>query len=462
MLSRQGPKAATGDVNADGLADIYIGGARQQAGQLYLQTAKGFIKKENPDFQQYSFNDVTAAFFFDCDNDGDLDLFSGGGGNFASDASGSFQNQLYINDGKGNFTLKRGALPIINTNCGAAITIDYDGDGILDLFVGSRSVPQNYGVDPHSFILHNDGQGNFKDVTASIAPTLATIGMVTAAAYSDINGDGKKELIITGEWMYPHIFSFNGKVFTEKKSGLENLFGWWQTMVLADVDMDGDQDMILGNTGENFYLKADSNNPVKLWMEDFDQNGTIDKIFTKTAAGKDVPVFMKREITDQIPSLKKLNLKHQDYATKSVQELFGDDIKKAILKHVNFQSSCIGYNDGKGNFTIKKMPVSMQLSSINAIMVTDVNHDNYPDIIAAGNMLDLLPQFCRVDASYGHVLMNNKKGDFTELLQSVSGIDLQGQTRDILSFKYKNEDCILCLENNEIPVLYKINHTKNK
>jgi hypothetical protein len=159
--------------------------------------------------------------------------------------------------------------------------------------------------------------------------------------------------------------------------------------------------------------------------------------------------------------LKKLNLKHQDYATKSVQELFGDAINKAIVKQVNFQASCIAYNDGKGNFTIKKMPVAMQLSSINAIKITDVNHDNYPDIIAAGNMFDLVPQFCRIDASYGHVLINNKKGDFNALPQSKSGIDLTGQTKDILSFKYKNEDCILFLENNEVPVMYKIKPGKN-
>jgi len=196
-------------------------------------------------------------------------------------------------------------------------------------------------------------------------------------------------------------------------------------------------------------------------MKDFDNNGIIDKILSKTVAGKDVPVFMKREITDQIPSLKKLNLKHQDYATKSVQELFGDDIKKATVKKVNYQASCIAYNDGKGNFTIRKMPVAMQLSSINAIKVTDINHDNFPDIIAAGNMFDLLPQFCRIDACYGHVLINNKKGDFNSLSQLKSGIDLTGQTRDILSFKYKKDDCILFLENNEIPVLYKIKFDNN-
>lgn len=456
MLSRQGPKAATGDVNGDGLPDIYIGGAKDQPGQLYLQTANGFIKKDIPDFKTYSFNDVTTAFFFDCDGDGDLDLFTGGGGNFAAESSGSFQSQLFINDGKGNFTLKRGALPVINTNCGTAIPIDYDGDGNLDLFIGSRSTPQNYGIDPHSFILHNDGKGNFKDVTDLVAPALSTIGMVTSAAYADVNGDGKKDLIVTGDWMYPHIFSYNGKSFVEIKTGLENLYGWWQSIAIADVDKDGDMDLILGNMGENFYLNADAANPVKLWMKDFDQNGTVDKIFTKTVNGKDVPVFIRKDITDQIPSLKKLNLKNIDYASKTVQQLFGKDIDNAIVKQVNYSASCVAYNDGNGHFSIKKLPLEVQLSSVNAMQIADINHDGYPDIIAAGNWFDLLPQFCRVDASYGHVLINDKQGNFLAMPASRTGIDVPGETRDIISFKLKKDDCILFLENNEYPVMYKI------
>ena len=457
MLSRQGPKGATGDVNGDGLMDIYIGGAKDNPGQLYLQTAGGFVKKNIPDFKTYSFNDVTSAFFFDADKDGDLDLFTGGGGNFAPATSGNYQNQLFINDAKANFSLKRGALPIINTNCGAVVPIDYDADGNLDLFIGSRSLPQNYGEDPPSFILHNDGSGNFKDVTASVAPAFNSLGMVTAADYVDVNGDGKKELVVTGDWMYPHIFSFNGKSFVKIKSGLENLSGWWQSLSVADVDLDGDQDIILGNIGENFYLYADSTNPVKLWIKDFDQNGTADKIFTKTSAGKDVPVFMKREITEQIPSLKKLNLKHRDYATKTVQQLFGDDIKDAKVKQVNYLYSCIAYNDGKGHFTIKALPRNIQLSSVNALKVTDVNNDGFPDILAAGNYFDLLPQFCSLDASYGHVLRNDKKGNFIEMPVTETGISVMGQTRDILLFKQKKNDCILFLENNDYPVMYKIN-----
>ena len=191
-------------------------------------------------------------------------------------------------------------------------------------------------------------------------------------------------------------------------------------------------------------------------MSDFDQNGTVDKIFTKTDHGKDVPVFTKREITDQIPSLKKLNLKHHEYATKTIQQLFGKDIEKARIKQVNYSASCIAYNDGKGHFSIKQLPTVIQLSSVNAIKAIDINNDGYPDIIAAGNFFDLLPQFCRLDGSYGHVLLNDKKGNFLEMPPSKTGLYLNGQTRDILSLKYKQEKGIIFLENNEIPVMYKI------
>lgn len=456
MLSKQGPKAATGDVNADGLMDIYIGGAKQQPGQLYLQTTNGFIKKDNSDFKTFSFNDITVAFFFDCDKDGDLDLFAGGGGNFASESSGSFQNLLFINDGKANFTLKRGALPLINTNCGSATPFDYDKDGNIDLFIGSRSVPQNYGETPRSFLLHNDGQGNFKDVTSTVAPELSTLGMVTSSAYADVNGDGKKELIVVGEWMSPKIYSFNGSKFEEIKTGLENFYGWWQSLAVADVDGDGDNDLVLGNMGENFYLQPGLNNPVKLWINDFDKNGITDKMLTKTENGKDIPVFTKREVTDQVPSLKKLNLKHQDYATKTAQELFGNEIKNAKVKQVNYTASCIAYNDGKGHFTIKELPGTVQLSSVNAIKIIDINQDGYPDLIAAGNFFDLLPQFCRLDANSGHVLLNDQKGNFNEMPSSQTGLNLKGQTKDIISFIYKKEDCILFLENDDFPVLYKL------
>ena len=454
MLSKQGPKSAVADVNGDGLEDIYIGGAVQQAGQLYLQTQNGFVKKEVKDFTQFKFYDVTATFFADLDQDGDMDLFTGGGGNFLPATADIYQNNIFLNDGKGNFSLKAGSLPISHTNCGTAIPIDYDGDGKLDIFIGSRSEPQNYGIAPKSFLYHNSGNGNFEDVTAQVAPFLNNLGMITSASWSDINGDNKKELIIVGEWMYPHIYGFSGGKFVEMKTGLENYAGWWQHISLADMDNDGDLDIVLGNLGENFYLKADNTHPVKVWIKDFDQNGTVDKIFSHTIHEKDVPVFLKKDITEQIPSLKKSNLKHQDFAKKSIQDLFGKAIENAKILSVNCAFSGIAYNDGKGHFTLKPLPVELQLSSINAIAIKDINGDGWNDIVVAGNFFDLLPQFCRIDGSYGNILINNKKGNFLPNSVVQSGINVNGQVKEIAPIKLKNNQGFLFLQNNDNPILF--------
>lgn len=453
MLSRQGPKAATADVNGDGLMDVFIGGAVQQASQLYLQTTTGFVKKQVPDFLKYIFNDITATFFFDADEDGDQDLFCGGGGNFAPASSSLYQNYLYLNDGKANFSLQSGAFNISHTNCGTAIPLDYDGDGKLDVFIGSKSSPQNYGITPKSFLYHNIGNGKFMEVTAQVAPFLANLGMISAAGWADIDGDKNNELIIVGEWMCPRVFGFEKNKFVERKTGLEKYFGWWQQMAIADMDKDGDLDLILGNLGNNFYLKPSETNPVKLWLNDFDKNGTVDKVFSQSILGKDVPVFMKRDITDQMPFLKKANLKHSEFATKTVQELFDNTLKKASIMQVNYTSSAIAYNNSKGNFTMSPLPIETQLSSIHAIGLTDINKDGYIDLIIGGNMTDLLPQFGSIDASNGSLLINDKNRIFRTVPSVISGINISQQIRDILSIQLIKQKATIFLINNEFPVI---------
>ncbi|MES2647691.1 MAG: FG-GAP-like repeat-containing protein [Bacteroidota bacterium] len=458
VLSTEGPRAATGDVNGDGLADVYIGGAAGKSGQVYLQTAKGFTKKAQPAFDYYaSFEDV-AALFFDCEKDGDLDLFVGSGGNTHPAGSRELMNRLYKNDGNGNFSIDSNAFANDKgMNTAIAVAEDFDLDGDPDLFIGSRSMPLEYGSSPVSYLYLNNGSGHFTDIAATKNQDIANIGMVTGALWSNVAGDEKKELVITGEWMTPRIFSFNGDHFVEVNTNLANMFGWWQTVACTDVDGDGDNDLLLGNIGENFYLQPDSLHPVKIWLGDFDDNQVKDKILTRTVDGKDLPVFLKRDLTDQLPNLKKQNLRHNDYAKKSIQDLLTkEELSKGSYKSFNYTSSCMAINEGNGKFAIKKFPYQVQLSSVNAIVSTDVNNDGFNDLIMGGNKFGFLPQFCRVDASYGSVLLNDGKGNFTCLPKSLSGLNVKGEVRDIKLIKKGKNQMVLFLQNNDYPLLYQL------
>jgi enediyne biosynthesis protein E4 len=462
MLSREGPKAAVGDVNGDGLEDVFIGGTAGHPGQLYLQSDEGkFIKKTEPGFELFNDFEDEAVLFFDADHDGDLDLFIGPGGNNNPPASRQMQFRLFINDGKGNFTIDANAFPgnLHGANTAIAIANDFNQDGYPDLFIGARSIPREYGSPPESFLFLNDGHGHFKDIAATKNPDIAFIGMVTDAVWANVSGDKAKDLVICGEWMAPRIFSFRKDHFEERTTNLNNLFGWWQSIAAIDVNKDGKTDLVLGNVGENFYLRPDSANPVKIWINDFDHNGNIDNILTRTIEQKDMPVFLKHDMEAQIPSLKKQNLKHGDYAKKSIQDLFPSELLgTSLVKLFNYCPSVLAINDGNGQFTVKPLPQRVQFSSVNAIQSADLNGDGNPDLIMGGNEFGLLPQFGRLDGSYGQVLINDGKGGFSWMDNIHSGLFLPGQTRDIVEIKGKNKNYFLFLENDEFPVLYELNN----
>ncbi|RFM25928.1 CRTAC1 family protein [Deminuibacter soli] len=454
MLSREGPRAAAGDINGDGLEDIFIGGAAGQGGQLYLQNAAGaFVKKETPAFKLYADFEDVATLLFDCDHDGDLDLLVCPGGNEASFTDRQFQLRLFKNDGKGNFTIDTQAFPSSDANIGVAAANDIDGDGDLDLFIGARSVPVTYGASPESNIYINDGNGHFSVMAA--AKPLQRLGMVTGAVWADVAGDKNKELIVAGEWMAPHVFAFANGTVTELHTGMENLFGMWQTVAAGDVNGDGKQDLLLGNIGPNFCLRPDSAHPAKLWLGDFDGNGSTDKIVTRTVNGKDMPFFLKQDMQDQMPSIKKQNLKHSAYAQKTAQDLLGKQAEKALVKQFNYGYSCIAVNQGNGTFSIQLMPAAVQLSSVNAIVCKDINGDGYADMVTGGNLSSLLPQFERLDASFGNVLLNDGKGNFRNLPVSRSGLQVMGVVKDILPVNSKSGQGLLFLRNDDYPVLYR-------
>lgn len=460
MLSREGPAADTADVNNDGRVDIFVGGAENQPGQLYLQQGDGhFLKKRAPVFDRFAAFEDTEVLFFDCDSDGDKDLFIGAGGNSRQQGLPELQHRLYINDGNGNFSTGKTILPANAMNIAVAIAIDFDNDNDMDLFIGSRSVPFNYGVSPGSYLLENDGKGNFIDVTGTKAEGLQHPGMLTGALWVDIDEDSVNELIICGEWMSPMFFSYNGKQFVEIESSLKNTFGWWQCMSSADLNHDGKQDLIFGNIGENFYLRPSVDKPVKLWLNDFDHNGTVDKIITNTIDGEDKPVFGMNELQDQFPVIKKKNLKYAAYAGKSIQELFAADvIRSATVKQFNYPASCVAINEGNLRFTVYKLPDRVQLSSVNAICITDINRDGISDLIMGGNKFNLLPQFGRLDASFGHVLTGRKDGRFTWISPQKSGLMVGGEVRDIITFSNNQKQCLVFFRNNEAPVQYELRH----
>jgi len=458
ILSQEGPKAATADLNGDGLADLFIGGANNKGSQIYLQTSNGDFKpKSQTAFKPFESYEDVAAVFFDADKDGDMDLLIGSGGNNRLSNRGELNHRLFLNDGKANFTHSADAFPVFEFNTGVMVPFDYDKDGDMDVFVGARNTPLKYGVTPSSALYQNNGQGQFKDVTSILAPDFSKLGMVTSAVVGKLSNQGGVSLIIVGDYMYPVVYAFEKGKMVEKATNLNGLNGWWQSIHMADIDGDGFQDFIIGNMGENGYLKPTPAAPVKLWINDFDGNESIDKILTRTVDSRDVPVFMKGEMQEQIPLLKKENLNYEIYAKKAFQELFKKElVEQAAMKLYNYSSSIIAWGKGNGQFEIQRLPNEVQFSSLNAMVSTDINADGKIDLVMGGNQFGFLPQFGRLDANYGLVLINKGKRVFEVIEDKQSGLAITGQVRDMVLFQQAAQKKILFIRNNQVPVFMKL------
>jgi hypothetical protein len=322
--------------------------------------------------------------------------------------------------------------------------------------MGSRSVSGIYAVPPRQFLFRNNGKGIFEEVTKAVAPDLHMIGMVTDAVLTDVTGDRRPELVVVGEWMTPRIFSIENGQFQKVETNLDQFSGWWYALQADDVDGDGDQDLILGNRGENFYFSGDQEAPSKIWIWDFDGNGTMEKIMTRNVGGKDLPIPMKKELTSQLPGLKKQNLKHTDYARKSIQDLFPSDIlKKAIVRRGNYFKSAVAINNGNGQFDLKPLPAPVQFSCVKAIQCVDLDGDGKKDLLLGGNDSGFMPQFSRLDASFGHVLLNRGGGNFERVENRVSGFFARGDMKQITSLRKGSELWFLALMNNQKPLVFR-------
>ncbi len=450
MQSREGPALAVGDVNGDGNDDVFIGGAYKQTGKLYLQSEEGKLKPAA--FETEEIFEDTAAIFNDIDGDQDLDLIIGSGGNFKGARTGV---RSYINDGKGNFSRGNIILPT-NTNIAVLAPYDYDQDGDIDFFVGSQGISGVYGVSPQSYLMENDGKGNFRNVTNEKASGVKTVGMVTDATWQDIDGDHKKDLIVVGEWMSPKIFKNDKGEINPFSTNLDSISGWFNTVEAKDLDNDGDIDLVLGNRGLNAIYQASETNPVKMYVNDFDNNGTVEQIFTQTSNGKDIPIHLKKEITGQINSLKKQNLKFSEYATKSIDQLFSVEVlENTIVKTVNNFASLVVYNDGKGNFEVEELPKEVQLSCIFDVETADLNKDGVLDLILAGNNFGFKPQFSRLDASRGNVLLSDENGNYVD--QKASGFFVEDEVRAMQWVKNKSgEKFLITGINDKAPKIFKL------
>jgi len=433
VLSAQGPALAVADVNGDGLDDVYVGGAKWQPGRLLLQQRDGtFRPSVEPDIAADSIAEDVDAAFFDADGDGHVDLYVASGGNEFWGNADQLRGRLYRNDGHGHFRRDRAAIPDIFENASCVVPGDYDGDGHVDLFVGSRVVSRQYGLTPHSHLLHNDGTGRFTDVTTQVAPALSQAGMVSSAAWTDADGDGRLDLVVVGEWMPVRVFHQQNGRFTDgtAAAGLTGTEGWWNSVRAVDLNGDGRQDLVLGNLGLNSYLKASSDEPARMYVKDFGPNGTVEQIITFYKHGVSYPLPGRDELARLISPLRSRYPSYASFGASRMEDIFSPaELRDATVLTAHTFASAAAMNAGHGTFHMRPLPVEAQLAPVFASYADDLDGDGKVDLLLGGNEYGVPPMLGRYDASYGVLLHGNGDGSFEAVDMARSRLVIDGQVR---------------------------------
>ena len=458
MVSREGPALAVGDANGDGLEDVFIGSSKGNKSAIFFQRPNGkFEKSFQPELDNDSTYEDVDATWVDVNNDGKKDLVIASGGNEYYGNDPFQQPRIYLNEGHEHFKKLDHAFDNIYLTASCVVPYDFNGDGYVDLFIGGRAVPWAYGQVPRSYLLENDGQGHFKDVTAQYSKELSKVGFVRSALWYDINKDGYKDLIVSLEW--GGICAFINEKGSFKKQMLTDKKGWWNFTLPVDLNGDGNIDLIAGNQGLNNRLTASPEEPVRLYYNDFDDNGKKEQVLTYYLDGHEIPFATKNELQKQIPVIKKKFLYAKDFAKASLDDIFSEHkLKHSEILTADYFANSILMNKGKMNFTTEPMPWLGQLSPFKGAVVVNANNDSLPDILLVGNFYANNIQMGRNDADFGTILLNQGKGKF--ICESINGLQIKGEVRHIKKIMIGKKEAYILVRNNDSAMVIQFKDNK--
>ncbi len=452
MLSTQGPCMCMGDINNDGLEDIFFGGAKDFRGQIFAQTKAGrFEKVENSVFDRTMISEDVDCALFDANGDGFLDLYVASGGNEFNPAAPEMNDRLYFGDGNFGFTLVRQNLPAGKFESSSVVKpADFDGDGDIDLFVGIFVKPYFLGEPCNGYILENDGSGNFKNVSAEIAPGLEKLGMITDAAWADLDNDGDLDLVVVGKWMPVTVFLNQNGRFEMNNEIFPNSGGWWNTIETADFNNDGIVDIAVGNHGLNTRFRSSSANPLHMFVKDFDRNGTIEQIICQYEGNKLYPLALKHDMAMQMPHINAKYPRYEDYKDQEITDIFSpEELKDATVVTAEELATVVFLSNGMLTYEKANLPVQAQFSNTYSILVDDFNNDKNPDILLGGNFYESKPEIGVYDACYGVLLIGDGLGGFEFMPVMESGIKIDRAVRQIIKVPSPGGDKIVVANNND-------------